>query len=402
MKMSKSSVFAAALIVPLAFVGTAPSFAAINQRVGGNAAIAPLSPLYKLTVGDTLDISVMGHEDLKSSVTILPDGSFNFPIAGHVVAEGLTVSQLTAAVTKRLSDQLNQPSVTIVVRSSAPQQVSVLGAVKTPGLYNFKPGWRLLEAFAACGGAAQDNSLTQATLIRDNGKTSTPIDVPKLMQGGDDSLNLPLEPGDVLLVQQRDPSIAQVQVSGHVLHPGSYSVPAGGGTIVSLLAQAGGPTDDAALAQAQVMHAGDIRTVNLRPLMGSLSESAAAPRLVPGDVLLIPENKLRFAVWGEVAAPRAYTYPDDAGVTVSDALASAGGPTSQANKKDANILRKGPDGNVTAIKVNLDDVLSAKPGAMNVALRPDDILYVPSKGQPGPGMREFLILIPVVSLLMRR
>ncbi|MEO7715937.1 MAG: polysaccharide biosynthesis/export family protein, partial [Capsulimonas sp.] len=284
--MSKSSVFAAALIVPLAFVGTASSFAAINQRVGGNAAIAPLSPLYKLTVGDTLDISVMGHEDLKSSVTILPDGSFNFPIAGHVVAEGLTVSQLTAAVTKRLSDQLNQPSVTIVVRSSAPQQVSVLGAVKTPGLYNFKPGWRLLEAFAACGGAAQDNSLTQATLIRDNGKTSTPIDVPKLMQGGDDSLNLPLEPGDVLLVQQRDPSIAQVQVSGHVLHPGTYSVPAGGGTIVSLLAQAGGPTDDAALAQAQVMHAGDIRTVNLRPLMGSLSESAAAPRLVPGDVLL--------------------------------------------------------------------------------------------------------------------
>ncbi|MEO7715356.1 MAG: SLBB domain-containing protein, partial [Capsulimonas sp.] len=98
----------------------------------------------------------------------------------------------------------------------------------------------------------------------------------------------------------------------------------------------------------------------------------------------------------------AYTYPDDAGVTVSDALASAGGPTSQANKKDANILRKGPDGNVTAIKVNLDDVLSAKPGAMNVALRPDDILYVPSKGQPGPGMREFLMLIPGVSLLMRR
>ncbi|WP_301002248.1 SLBB domain-containing protein [Capsulimonas corticalis] len=401
--MSKTSLFAAAFIAPFAF-GALSNAALADASTPGIGAlnVASIPASYKLAVGDTLDISVMGHDDLKSSVTILPDGSFNFPIAGHIGAQGLTVAQLTAALTHRLSDQLNQPSVTIVVRSSAPQQVSILGAVRSPGLYSVKPGWRLMEAFAACGGASQDNSLTQATLIRDNGKTSVPINVEKLMQGQDDTLNLPLQPGDVLLVQQRDPSVAQVQVSGHVLHPGSYSVPAGGGTITSLLAQAGGPTDDAALAQAQVMHNGEVRTVNLRPLLSSLSDSAASPRLVPGDVLLIPENKLRFAVLGEVAAPRAYAYPDDQGVTVSDALATAGGPTGEANKREANILRKGSDGKVTTIKVNLDEVLAAKPGTTNVALQPDDILYVPTKGHPPLGIRDFAVLIPALSLFVRR
>ena len=203
----------------------APSFA----RAPIDAAAKP----YTLSVGDTLDITVQGHDELKAAVTVLPDGSFSYPIVGTVHAAGLTVEQLNARIQKGLSGQINGPDVNIIVLNTLPRKISVLGAVKVPGLYDYKPGWHLLDALAACGGPAQSPELTQVSLVTDGGKTITPIDIVKLMTGADPAQNPLLAPQDVLLVQQRDPSVAQVQVTGEVQRPGTYSVPVAGASVLS-------------------------------------------------------------------------------------------------------------------------------------------------------------------------
>lgn len=370
-------------------------------HLGSTASASPppendLESTYVLSPDDQLDIAVSGHDALKASVTILPDGTFNYPYAGKVLAARLTVEELTSLLTKKLTRQINQPNVTVTVRESRPRKISVLGSVKAPGLYDWKLGWHLLQALAACGGLAQEPELTQATLVTEGGTKTKVIDIVALMSGTDGAQNLSLSPGDVLLVQQRDPSVAQVQVSGEVTKPGSYTVPLDGASVVAVLTEAGGPTARGALTQAQIMHKGQIRDVNLRPMMSRVGNPAGIIRLVAGDVLLIPANKAQVAVMGEVRSPNVYPIPDGEGLPLITVLAQAGGTTTDGDKKSIYIVRRGADGKRVALVLNAEDML--KGSASNYQLQPDDILYVPSR-KKGHSAADILGLLSPIGLI---
>ena len=366
--------------------------------VGANA--VDIKP-YRLEVDDQLDISIMGHDEFHSLVTILPDGTFNYPLIGSVHAAGLTVQELTKVITRGVSGQLNTPQVTVSVRSGSVGKVSVLGSVKNSGIFDYKPGWRLLDALAASGGAAQAPELTQATLVTSGGTKSIPIDFDALMNGADASHNLQLKPGDVLIVQQRDPSLAQVQIIGEVVKPGAYTVPPNGASVLSVLAQAGGATPKAALTHAQLMHAGKVLQLNLRPLMNRLDDNAANVRLSAGDVLLIPTNNAQFAVLGEVKNPSDYDIPDGGKASVTTALSDAGGITTEGNKSGVTILRLSPTGKPTVIAANLDSLLKGDSGSVDTQIEAGDIVFVPTRKKSDFRPTDFLSLIPILTLFRR-
>ena len=103
----------------------------------------------------------------------------------------------------------------------------------------------------------------------------------------------------------------------------------------------------------------------------------------------MPENKVVYAVWGQVSRPGTFAYPDTpAEATVLRALSNAGGPVSVgreggANLRDARIIRTSAVGQVTAIPINLNDLFNDRKGAtnQNLVLLPGDALYIPSKGR---------------------
>jgi protein involved in polysaccharide export with SLBB domain len=104
-------------------------------------------------------------------------------------------------------------------------------------------------------------------------------------------------------------------------------------------------------------------------------------RLEHGDILVIPQNQKRFGVMGQVGKPGYYPFPDKmADATVLKALAMAGGASSEANLKEASILRM-VDGNAVRIPVDLREILRKGDLESNVVLKPEDILYVPPKGK---------------------
>jgi len=352
---------------------------------------------YVLAPDDQIDIAVQGHDDLKESATILPDGSFNYPILHTIHAAGLTVDGLTRTLTDGLtrSGQINGPQVTVSLRESRPRKVSIVGAVKTPGLYDCRSGLRLRDLVLEAGGAAQDAGLCQATLLTADGKSQA-VNLKTLIDGSDAAQNLPLLPGDLLSVQAN--LVGQAQIVGEVAKPGAYDVPAGGASVLSLMLQAGGATAKAALSHAQILHDGFVQTVNLRPLLDSLDSPVSRLALRPGDVLLIPANNARIAVLGEVRQPAAYDIPDGGALSVTDALILAGSVTSEADKKNAVLLRRQPGSKPLQIAVNLDDALRGK-GTADAALQPGDILYVPShKTGGGVNGSSLLQLLPFVGL----
>jgi polysaccharide biosynthesis/export protein len=125
--------------------------------------------IYRINPGDELEINVWREEQLQKVVKVLPDGTFSFPLVGTVIAVGQTPSQIEALITNALKQQYvdgNVPNVTVSVRSPAGLQFSVLGKVKSSGI--FTPGRyvTLLEALSFAGGTDEFANLDNIAIIR--------------------------------------------------------------------------------------------------------------------------------------------------------------------------------------------------------------------------------------------
>ncbi len=83
----------------------------------------------------------------------------------------------------------------------------------------------------------------------------------------------------------------------------------------------------------------------------------------------------RFTVQGEVGKPGLYT--SDEWLTVSDAMALAGGPTRFADRGGLILMRKDQRPECARIPLHFDQLASGKRADMNVWVLPGDVLYMP-------------------------
>jgi polysaccharide export outer membrane protein len=373
----------ALLLASLAFaapVGLA--HAAALDTVTNSPGVAAKS--YILSPDDVIEVSVLGHEELRATVTILPDGGFDYPILGNVHAAGMTVSGLTQTLRKGLSKRYNQPEVTVYLRQGRLRRVSVLGdGSKAAGQFEFRTGMHLLDLLTAAGGLAGPPPLVEAILVTGGGQETTKIDLVPLMNGTDLSQNVPLVPGDTLFLIARNVEVGQVQVVGEVGKPGAYPITPSGISMLSLLNQAGGALPDAKLTKAQYKHDGMVRVIDLAPLLHSdLNSEAGHIRIFPGDELLIPANKNIVLALGEVRSAGVLSIPDDQPLTLTHAYALVGGATPDGDKKNVSIVRRTPSGAASLLSINMEDVLKGKNGVTDITLQPDDILFIQTRNRP--------------------
>jgi polysaccharide export outer membrane protein len=83
----------------------------------------------------------------------------------------------------------------------------------------------------------------------------------------------------------------------------------------------------------------------------------------------------RFTVQGEVGKPGQFV--NDTCVTVSDAVALAGGPTRFAKRNSMILMRQDGKGETTSIPLDYDLIASGKRPDMNIWLMPGDVIYLP-------------------------
>src|SRR6266516_3625133 len=100
----------------------------------------------------------------------------------------------------------------------------------------------------------------------------------------------------------------------------------------------------------------------------------ANPYVQPGDIITIPEADQVYVI-GNVFTPKSLPLKEP--MTVSRAIAMAGGPLQDAKTSHIKILRQEPGGTAkTEIYVDLSAI--AKKRADDLALRPNDIIEVPT------------------------
>lgn len=179
-------------------------------------------------------------------------------------------------------------------------------------------------------------------------------------------------------------SSTPVAVMGAVEKPGRFQLTRRV-RLLELLAFAGGPTEKAG-GKIQVAHTGSISLCEAPDAISknifdfySLKDSMqggreANPYIQPGDIVSIPEADQAYVV-GNVFKPTAVQLKDP--VTVSQAVAKAGGALRASKLNAVSIVRTAPgNGAKTVIAVDLGAI--SKLRAPDILLQPDDIVRVPT------------------------
>ncbi len=167
---------------------------------------AAVSPDYRIGPGDSLHVYVFENEQLSVTVPVRPDGKISTPLVEDMVAVGKTPSELARDIETSLSKYVKSPKVNVVVlvALSIYSQVKVIGQVKEPQALPYHEGMTVLEALLSVKGLSQFAAGNRARIVRTvNGKQQNiKVKLESLVNNGDLTQNLPLLPGDVLVVPE--------------------------------------------------------------------------------------------------------------------------------------------------------------------------------------------------------
>ncbi|HTP39510.1 MAG TPA: XrtA/PEP-CTERM system exopolysaccharide export protein [Steroidobacteraceae bacterium] len=199
------------LLLLMALPGHVPASLAADSAPAAAADSAlpksAVSPDYIIGPGDTLSVFVWRNADLSAQVPVRPDGKISTPLVEDMVAVGKTTSQLARDIEDTLEKYVRSPSVNVIVVNavSAMSQVTVVGAATNPKSIPYRDGLKVLDAVLAVGGLTQFAAGNRAKIERDEGggkKQEIKVKLKRLLEDGDLSQNLPLKPGDVLVIPE--------------------------------------------------------------------------------------------------------------------------------------------------------------------------------------------------------
>ncbi len=177
----------------------------------GPAAAVPAAPMasateYVIGDDDVLHISVWQNEDLNLEAVVRPDGKISFPLIGDVAARGMTITHLDEELTRRLSEYVRAPEVSISLRKIGGSKVILLGEISKPGVYSMAGQKTILEAVGLAGGFTRDAVASSIVLIR--GGLANPsaqrINLTRALKGRDFlRQNIVLQAEDVVFVPKK-------------------------------------------------------------------------------------------------------------------------------------------------------------------------------------------------------
>lgn len=201
-----------ALALALALWLFAPLSAVSAAEVASSSA-APAQPVpspvpadYVIGPGDTLQIFVWRNPELTVSVPVRPDGKISSPLVQDMVAVGKTPTNLSHDIEAVLGEFVRSPQVNVIVTTPAGlmSQVKVVGQIRSPQAYSYREGMRVLDLVLAAGGLTDFAAGNRAKIVRSEGGKSVELRVKlgNLVNKGDMKQNLPLRPGDLLVVPE--------------------------------------------------------------------------------------------------------------------------------------------------------------------------------------------------------
>ncbi len=183
-----------------------------------------------------IQIHAVDAEDISDKpIRIGTDGYVNLPIVGRVKVSEHTVEEVQTDLANRLKRLIVNPDVTVSVVETHGRPISVVGAVRNPGVFELQGKKTLLEAMSLAGGPRDDAGyMARITRQKEFGPIPLPnasadpsgefivaqLNLQKIMEARDPAGNILMMPNDVISVSKAD----MVYVIGDVLKAGGIAL----------------------------------------------------------------------------------------------------------------------------------------------------------------------------------
>jgi polysaccharide export outer membrane protein len=148
--------------------------------------VVPLGQGYRIAPLDTLTIKVFKLPDLSGDYEVDLTGQVALPLVGSVSAVDLTTAELDQRLTAKLGEKyLQNPDISVGVKSSTRRNVTVDGAVTRVGTFSVNGPMTLIQAVAQAGGPTQDANPRRVAIFRQIGgqRQSAAFDLTAIRRG---------------------------------------------------------------------------------------------------------------------------------------------------------------------------------------------------------------------------
>jgi len=201
---------------------------------------------YLIGPRDLLEIKVFELPEFDHTVRVSEEGSITLPLLGSVQVGGLTKDKAEKKLAELLDKYVKNAQVSVFIKEYQSSRVAVIGAVEKPGMYELVGRQNLLQMISQAGGF-KENAANEIYVLRegqDGNTASISIDLEDLLLNGNQKLNIPLQPNDVINVPVD--RLITIYVFGQVREPGALQVKMSKKiTLLQAIAQAGGLSENA-------------------------------------------------------------------------------------------------------------------------------------------------------------
>ena len=272
---------------------------------------------YIIGPGDEIRLQVWGSIDAELSLVVNRHGQVNLPKVGVVNLAGVRAGDLESVLRSKIGRIFTNFDLNATLGRLRSIQIYVVGQALQPGTYTVSSLSTLINVLFEVGGPSNNGSMRNIQLKRD-GRIVGELDIYDFIARGDRSGDVPLQPGDVVVIPPVGPRVA---VLGAFEQPAIYELK-GVGSVGEVLALGGGLSVLAKPGKA-LLERIDPAAETVRRVEDFALDTAGLQRpLRDGDILTLFEISPQFAnavtLRGNVAEPLRYPYTD--GMRIRDLI----------------------------------------------------------------------------------
>jgi polysaccharide export outer membrane protein len=196
----------------------------LNKKLYASFTATPSYEDYVIGGGDLIQVTIFEAPDLNTETRVSARGGVTLPLLSTVQVAGQTIREAEQYIERLYREKyLQAPHVTIFVKEQFGSKVTLMGALKKPGTYDFYARMNLMDVLAMAEGLS-DKAGRMVQIRRKAEVGETPqaliIDIDQMVKQGQDELNVAIKGGDVVYV----PEAGSVYVDGAVRKAGSYPI----------------------------------------------------------------------------------------------------------------------------------------------------------------------------------
>ena len=212
--------------------GVVPIKASLNDSTGASAPAQSLTDIYRVGVGDVLDIRLLNSANSRSTLfTVMEGGVIDLPIAGGTISvAGLTPNEIQNMIAVELKRRAIGEKVSVGVRQYLSHSVTVTGLVIHPGTKFLRR--EMVPLYVVLADSQLRNDAGRVVIMRPGTSESHDLSDPA-------TLNLNIQSGDVITISGRPQEF--YYIGGRINYPGQKPFQPGITLLQAILAS-GGPT----------------------------------------------------------------------------------------------------------------------------------------------------------------